>query len=248
LDWLVGGSKTSDDRSLQLRRIGWCPPKTGVTGSNPVGQSPVRRQLTDAGALIVNALLDIPHRTSVPNVDLALDEMLAVIRHVRPRVVYLIESSFDLESEVFDSTGADEDDEAKSENGERHLASEKLVRKWRKHDGKPCLAFAGFAADGVLHTAIARPDWRDDFDDELEITREEIEKQREEESDGLSNRDDQEVREKAELLLNHASFNAGRISFEKRAFLAEHLFPGRIGAITRRAESLDWLKKSGYEL
>lgn len=211
----------------------------------------IKAAATDTGALIVNALLDVPERPAVPHVGLAPDEMLAVIRHVRPRVVYLVESCFELESEIFDADGEDQDDEEEPDNSERHPALEKLVRKWRKHDGKPCLVFASFASDGIVHTAIARPDWRDDFDNELEIIRDEIESQRDDERVGLSKRDSQEVRDKAEILANHTSFNAGRISFEKRAFLAEHLFPGldpeRISAITRRAENLDWLNKSGYQ-
>ncbi len=210
----------------------------------------IKATATDTGAMIVNALLDVPDRSAVPHVGLGLDEMQAVIRHVRPRVVYLVESCFDLESDVFDTSENDEGDDAEPENSEHHPALEKIVRKWLKHDGKPCLAFAGFAVDGILHTAIARPDWRDDFDNELEIIKFEIESERDEEREGLSKRDSQEVREKAEILANHASFNAGRISFEKRAFLAEHLFPGlnpeRISAITHRAEKLDWLNKSGF--
>ena len=209
----------------------------------------IKATVADTDALIVNALLDIPDRPAVPHVSLDLDEMLAVIRHVRPKVIYLVESCFDLESDVFDPNEDDEGSDEQPEDSQRHPALEKLVAKWRKHDGKPCLAFAGFATDGILHTAIARPDWRDAFDSELESIKDEIESLRDEEREGLSKRDDQEVREKAEILANHASFNAGRISFEKRAFLAEHLFPGldpeRIGAITRRAEKLDWLKKSG---
>jgi hypothetical protein len=180
--------------------------------------------------------------------------MLAVIRHVRPRVVYLIESCFDLESEVSDLSGEDEEDEEDVEDvesGERHPALERLVRKWRKQDGKPCVAFAGFVTDGILHTALARPDWRDEFADELDAIKDDIEIQLTSERENIRLRDSQEVREKAELLANHPSFSAGRISFEKRLFLAQHLFSGldpeQISAITRRAENLDWLNRSGFK-
>jgi hypothetical protein len=213
----------------------------------------IRATAIDTGALILDALLDNPDRPSAPSVSLGLDGILSVIRHVRPRVVYLIESCFDLDSDAYDTNVEDEDEcsDKEAENSERRPALDKLVRKWRKRDGKPCLAFASFMADGILHTAVSRPDWRDDFDSELEIIKGEIESQRDEEREGLNKRDSQDVREKAEILSNHASFSAGRISFEKRAFLAEHLFPGLkpelISAITRRAENLDWLKKSGFQ-
>jgi hypothetical protein len=204
----------------------------------------------ETGALIVNSLLDTPDRPSIPNVDLGLDAMLAVIRHVRPRVIYLIESCFDLEDEVSDLSEEDEEDEEETEGKERHPALEKLVRKWGKHDGKPCVAFAGFVTDGILHTALARPDWRDEFADELDAIKDDIEIQLGSERENIRLRDSQEVRDKAELLAKHPSFSAGRISFEKRLFLAQHLFSGldpeQISAITRRAENLDWLNKSGF--
>lgn len=210
----------------------------------------IKATATEAGALIINALLDVPDRPIVPNVDLGLEAMLKVMKHVRPRLVYLVEGSFDLEGELSDVTEEDEDDENEIEKAAIHPALEKLVRKWRKYDGKPCFAVAGFVTDGVLHTAIARPNWREDFSDELDVIKDDIGSQLVSERENTRLRDSQEVREKAALLASHPSFNAGRISFEKRLFLAQHLFvdldPEQISAITRRAENLDWLNKSGF--
>lgn len=54
------------------------------------------------------------------------------------------------------------------------------------------------------------------------------------------------------LVEGHPSFSAGRTSFEKRVFLAEHLFPEvdpeNLNAIVRRAENIDWLTESEFKL
>ncbi|MEY2394093.1 MAG: hypothetical protein QOF94_438 [Acidobacteriaceae bacterium] len=204
----------------------------------------------EVGALVVRELLDIPESATMPQVALNLDEVVAVVRHTRPRLIYLVESCFDVEfeiAEVAESLGQDE----KGGGDDDNPALERLANKWRTQNGKPCFAFAAFMADGVLNRSIAHPAWREEFATELERIEEDARNTLADERHTLSNRDSAEVREKAAVLANHASFNAGRTSFEKRAFLAEKLFPGldpgQLHAITQRAENLDWLNKSGFK-
>jgi hypothetical protein len=103
----------------------------------------------------------------------------------------------------------------------------------------------------VLHICASQPAWRDEFDSDLESLEEAARVALLADQNLLNEQDSKEVREKATLLAVHPSFNAGRTSFEKRAFLAENLFPDlepqKVQDVTRRAEALDWLKKTGFK-
>jgi hypothetical protein len=103
----------------------------------------------------------------------------------------------------------------------------------------------------VLHICVSQPEWRDEFGADLESLEEELRVALSAESDSLNAHEIKEVKEKATLLAAHPSFSAGRTSFEKRVFLAENLFPGldpqKLQEVTRRAESLDWLGKTGFK-
>lgn len=212
----------------------------------------IRAVARDLNALVLGAYLDVSERGAVPQAALDLDELVGVARHIKPRLIYLVESSFEFESEteaLRETASADE--EVEDQDGANEAAIEKLAKKWRKHEGKPCLAIAAIVVDGVLLTSVSRPQWREEFDAELEALEEEIATARDEERFALSRQDSAEVREKAIVLADHPSFNTGRTSFEKRAFLAEQLFPDlkpeQRQAITRRAENIDWLNKTGLK-
>jgi hypothetical protein len=201
---------------------------------------------------VLDTYVDVPENAGAFQAPLDLDELVAAVRHIKPRLVYLSEGSFELESETEelatdgDDAGDDEDERASSRE-----AIEKLRKKWSKRNGEPCVVVAAIVADGVLLTAISRPAWRDVFDAEFEAIREESSSSEYDDGFALSDRDRAEVREKAVVLAGHPSFNSGRTSFDKRVFLAETLFPDTkpkvLQAITRRAENIDWLNKSGFK-
>lgn len=211
----------------------------------------VKAVAAEVGALVVTAYLEIADKSGVPQAVLDLNELIAVARHIEPKVLYFIERDFEFESEIGDlkdSLGID--DELSDRHGDME-ALEKLRKKWRKHDGKRCLAYAAFMADGAVVTSMSRPTWRDEFWAEVESLEEGARNALDEERSEFRRRDSADVREKVAILVNHASFNAGRTSFDKRVFLAEQLFPDldpdQLQAITRRAENLDWLNKSGFK-
>ena len=206
----------------------------------------------DVNALILDAYLEISDKAGAPQVALDLDEFVSVIRHTKPRLICLIESVFELESEIAElietAEGNEDDDDRADANS---VALRSIVRKWNKYEGKPCLVLAATLADGIILTSVLSPPWREEFDAELEAVEQLISENHEEERLALNKRDSAEVREKAAILADHPSFNAGRTSFEKRAFLAEQLFPNLdpelLQAITRRAENIDWLNKSAFK-
>ena len=212
----------------------------------------VKTAARDVNALVLDTYLDVSEKAATPQAALDLDELIGVIRHIKPRLIYLVESAFELESETEALRDAGSDEEGGEDQDDANgPAIERLAKKWRKHEGKPCLAMAAIVADGVLLTSVSRPAWREEFEAELEALEEEIAVARDDERLVLSKHDSAEVREKAAILASHPSFNAGRTSFEKRAFLAEQLFPDldaeHLQAITRRAENIDWLNKSGFK-
>jgi hypothetical protein len=227
--------------------------------ANTIGYDTAARGLSDAaadvGALVVKQFLDISERNTAPRVNLDVDAAISVIRHARPRLVYLAETAFEFDSEIAEviETACDEEDESEEENSQfiEHPMLAKLTKKWRKYDGKQCMTIAAFVVDSVLHICVSQPAWRNELDSDLESFEEEVRVALIAERNLLDKHDSKEVREKATLLAAHPSFNAGRTSFEKRAFLAENLFPDiepqKVQDVTRRAEALDWLNKTGFK-
>ncbi|MDE2462511.1 MAG: hypothetical protein KGO02_02170 [Alphaproteobacteria bacterium] len=223
------------------------------SGDFDVFATRVKEVAQGVGALTIDAFLDISDRSGVPQAALSLDEFLRAVQRVKPQLVYLVETDFELGTEIERSNEAllhnnDENDEDRECLPD---ALDTLAKKWRRFDGKPCLAFAAIMVDGAMLTSASRPSWRELFDTDLEAVEEEISTLRESERYDLEQRDSAEVREKSTMLANHPSFNAGRTSFDKRMFLAEHLFPDvdlkTLHAITRRAENIDWLTRSGFK-
>lgn len=86
-------------------------------------------------------------------------------------------------------------------------------------------SYAAFTADGAVVRSTSRPTWYDEFQAEVESFEEGAQSALDEKHPEFRRRDSTEVREKAAILAGHASFSAGRTSFDKRVFLAEQLFP-----------------------
>ena len=210
----------------------------------------------DVGALIVPNLPELSDRSGTPRADIDVDDSLIIIRHVRPRLIYLIESNFDLDTEISDLLDESDDENELHSSGPNVRSAapatfEKLVKRWRKYDGQKNLVIVAYMADGVLHNSGVWPLWRDEFDSELQSAEEEAREALSDELNRINERDSKEICKKAVILSDHPAFNFGRPSFEKRLFLAGQFFQKlasqELQAITNHAEKLDWLNKSGFK-
>jgi hypothetical protein len=72
--------------------------------ANTIGFDMAARSISDAatdvGALVVRQFVDVSERNAALRVNLDLDATMNVIRHARPRLVYLTEAEFDFDSEI----------------------------------------------------------------------------------------------------------------------------------------------------
>jgi len=207
---------------------------------------------TAVGAYLVETFLQLDRARSVIVADIASDEALKLIAKIEPRIIYLSEVRFTagdkIEGALDELSKRIDDEEVQSFRSDERLIS--LENRWRRYDGQLIAVFLAFMADGILHASVTTADWSDEFDGALERIVADLRQEAEDEEFNLDNTDSEEICEKAEVLAAHKSFCTGRTSFDKRVFLAENLFPNlepsTLHRITKRAENLDWLTKTGF--
>jgi hypothetical protein len=192
-------------------------------------------------AHLVPAALDVGNQLAMPHVSLSADEFLAFVYAARPRIIYLYEQAFDLEHEVetaLEEAGIDGD-------GKGAKAVGKVAKRFSGHEGETARVFAAAVFDGVCHIAFEAASWAEDFDDEVEATAAK-------EADEIAALGQQlravnsvRARDLANRLVADPAFSSGRVSFAKRRFLADELFPQEDGdlldGVVELAENLHWL-------
>jgi hypothetical protein len=89
--------------------------------ANTIGYDVVARSISDAatdvGALVVKQALEISERYLPPRANLDLDTTINVIRHARPRMIYLAEDTFEIDSEIAELIETARNEEGGSEEG-----------------------------------------------------------------------------------------------------------------------------------
>lgn len=206
----------------------------------------VREAAEAAQACLVEGFPKQTDRSSVPLVQLELDEAARLTTAAKPKAVYMIEVGFDAEEAINDA------EERLADLGVEKLpaALKAAHRGVIGHAGENCTTLAAFMVDGVMHTAVASADWHDAFeeavDEALDAATAEAEIHGRAEAKAAS----AEIAARAAILAAHPSFNFSRVSFEKRLTLAEALFADfgdlDLREVTRVAENLFWLEQSGF--
>ena len=207
----------------------------------------IKDGITASGSILVEAAVHSEDGGLSPKVGVEPSEAVRLITEIKPRVVYLLEQTFDLTEEL--ETAAEDVDAIEPDSSPHRL---KAIRgSFSQYDGQIGAAIASFMVDGILHTAFSTASWYDEFGDAIEAVTEEAREQAK--SDRFSDRsiEARELARKAALLAEHPSFNYGRVSFDKRMTLAEALFEdcdqSELSEITRRAEHIFWLDQSGFK-
>lgn len=214
----------------------------------------IRAAAKEVGALVVPAL---PGGRGLPkSVLVDLVDLLALIRHLRPRLVYLEEIRFEAAPNIADLV--DEDDEALVE----HPLVRAAARRLKQHEGSLCQVVAIVVHDGIDHAVIHEAAWMGEVKGVAERIsadleqRAQVEAERqhlafEAEEKERREREEREkqalVREKAETLEADPRFAAGK-SKAKRLHLAKTLFPALPNAtltkIVDEAEGTIWLRRA----
>jgi len=206
----------------------------------------VREAAQAAQACLIAGFPKQTDRSSVPLVQLELDEAARLITAARPKAAYMVEVAFDAEEAINDA-----------EEGLADLGVEKLPaalkaahRRLAGHAGENCTTLAAFMIDGVMHTAIASADWHDELEEAVDETLQAARAEAETHGRAEAKVASAEIAAKAATLAGHPSFNFSRVSFEKRLTLAEALFTeceeDELREVTRVAENLFWLEQSGF--
>ncbi|AYG59930.1 hypothetical protein [Rhizobium jaguaris] len=196
----------------------------------------LKEAAAECGALLLEAVLPVEGRGGFI-ASVSFGEFLNLIRHAKPKIVYLITTSFDAAEELGDNFEEDDISDLPE--------AKKIIAIWRSHDGQACRVAAGLMCDGILHRAIEQTDWLEEFEGEIEQLVTELLQQQE-----ISERELQAAKEKtiilkAKQLMGDSRFNGPKVGTGKRTALAQHLFPDldqpTIRAIVDRAINDHWL-------
>lgn len=209
----------------------------------------VRAVAKECGALIVETVLSLETR-HVPVAAVPATEFVSLIRHIRPRLVYLVVASFDA---IEDAEVALDVDAESPDEGSR---AKEFAAKWHDRNGQSSRLVIGVMCDGVVHGAIETVDWFDVFDSESVALKEELEEARAEREErdleeseqataiGQRNR----IAPLVKKLIADPRFSASKVGVAKRTVLAQALFPDldkeTIRAIVEQAENEHWLATS----
>ena len=209
----------------------------------------IRAVAKECGALIVEAAL--PLETKAPVVAVASADFPDLIRHVRPKLVYLLVASFDAEE------GTREVLEREDDNPIELPRITKFSSKWRSRNGKTFRVAVGVMCEGILHWLVEDTDWFAEFETEAEALKQELDEAREEREEKSREQSERalavERREQfaplIKQLIADPRFSGPKVGVAKRTVLAQTLFPdldnGTIRAIVEQAENDHWLASSG---
>ncbi|MEF3135387.1 hypothetical protein OS035_28470 [Rhizobium sp. 268] len=180
----------------------------------------VRAAAEECGTMILETSWSSEH---LPAAAVGADIFPALVRHLKPRLIYMLLTEFDAIEEVgshFEEADLDAD-------------LRKFAMKWTNRGGQSSRLILGVMANGIMHLAVETTDWFDEFEEEVDVLanvladegraafdrEQEVERQR------------READEKKRLapivkrLIADPRFVAPKISTAKRETLAEALFP-----------------------
>lgn len=200
----------------------------------------VRAAAAEAGSHVVETVLSL-NDAKIPVADIDADDLAALIRAVRPRIIYCISIEFDAKDQVLTDLFDEDADEALLERPR----VKKLVAKWRSRNGQTAQVSAVAVVDGVMHGLLMEAAWYADYQADIE--------EHGEETDRL--RDERERRAEAEAkkrldpfvkkLMADPRFSGPKVGRAKRLALAEEMFPDEdrkvLSEVVDMAESRHWL-------
>lgn len=203
----------------------------------------VRAAAEACGAMILESILA---SENLPAVAVDAYTFPALIKHLRPRLIYMVVTTFNANEEVAAHFEVDELD----------AGLKKLATKWTSHNGQSSRLIVGLMSDGVLHGTVEMADWFYDFEEEADA----LANVRADEDRAAFDREQEAERQQREAdekkrlapivkkLVADPRFVAPKTSNVKRVTLAETLFPDvdrtTIKKAVEKAVSEIWLAGS----
>jgi len=196
----------------------------------------VKEAAAECGALLLEAVLPIEGRGGFIAV-VAGSDFPKLIRHAKPKIVYLITTSFDAAEELME--GFEDDDVA------AHPQAKRIIATWSSRNGQISRMASVLVCDGILHRAIEQTDWVEEFEGEVEQFANDMIEKAEIDAVELQAANEKTVATKAKQLMADPRFSGPKASIAKRTALAEELFRDidkqTIRAIVDRAINDHWL-------
>ena len=193
----------------------------------------VREAAHELGSLVIDTAVEAGKRIPVAVVNEG--EFLSLVRHIRPRLIYLNEQTFDPDA-LFEDDEIGEFPKAKA-----------LAKGWRRWNGQVARVYAFVVADGVLHGLQIDADWYGPVEEAADALVKELGGGENIDVDMTARAaaDRKIIESKAALLVKDARFAMPKATKAKKQLLAETLFPDvehrLLWAIVDRADALVWL-------
>ena len=107
------------------------------------------------GSILVEATVQARDEGTAPMVIVSSEDAVRVISAHAPRIIYLVEQTFDLAGEI--ETAREELDDIGVETSPDRLKS--TQRRFAHCDGQIGATIASFMVDGILHTELLPVSW-----------------------------------------------------------------------------------------
>jgi hypothetical protein len=131
----------------------------------------IKARATAAGAKVVTPLLMEPEKTSAVSILLDEAQMLDLIDHLKPKVVFVVEVAFDALTEIMLEIG---DEELDVDELERDKRVKPLLKRWRERDGETSRVVISMLVDGVFYNLMEQAAWLEQFEGEAEEVADEL--------------------------------------------------------------------------
>ena len=200
----------------------------------------VRAAAAEAGSHVVKAVLSF-NEAKIPVAGVDADDLAALIRAVRPRVVYCVSIPFDASEQVGTNLFGDDADDALL----TRPRVKKLVAKWRPRDGQTAQVSAVVVIDGVMHGLLIEACWYADYEADVDALSEETDRLQTE----RGRQAEAEIKKRLDpfviKLMADSRFFGPKVGRAKRLTLAEDLFPCEsrqlLEQVVDLAENRHWL-------
>lgn len=204
----------------------------------------VRAAAEACGAMVIEAILSVEAPAAVAVHGAAFP---CLVKHVRPRLIYVFSTSFDVRTEtalIFDV------------EDELDASLKKFLAKWAAHNGETCRLVLGAMCDGILHGIVETADWLDEFEEEAEALvdetrdaiRDTFDREREDEAKQADAAEKKRLAPHVKKLLADPRFDGPKTSVSKRIAPAELLLPDldptTIRKVVDRADNQFWLSST----
>lgn len=198
----------------------------------------------EVGAFVVSTLPSgIEQAPFTAAIDLL--EIVALMRHVRPRVAYLDAERFSAAEYV----GLSFENEDSDGRALEHPQVKRLLRSWRYREGQLCRVGIGVVFEGVLHAVVEHKSWVEDFETALSEVAEAVQNEIREKSLEIDHKQRRQIKKQAEMLVTDPRFTHPKASRSKRMYLASTVFADldekEIYLIVEEAENMVWLASAG---